>query len=152
VIEGNDEMMKRMVVGFMFVGEQVVLIQKNRPEWQKGLFNGVSGHVEPNESALDAMVREFEEEAGVKTEPREWDDFAVIEGGEGNTAVHFFSASRDTCAIRTMTDESVGFYSYDPFPVPVVSDLKWLVPLARVSRWYLRLPIKVVSIRSEPKI
>lgn len=39
--------MIRYVCGFMFnnLKSSVVLIRKKRPEWQNGMFNGVSGKV-----------------------------------------------------------------------------------------------------------
>ena len=55
--------MKEYVVGFMFSEE----ILKNKPDWQAGRLNGVGGKVEPNEYPDQAMVREFEEETGVRT-------------------------------------------------------------------------------------
>ena len=66
--------MKRYVIGFMFDNsmENVCLIQKNRPGWQAGKLNGVGGHIEPGEFPIDAMVREFCEETGVKTEVSTW--------------------------------------------------------------------------------
>ena len=41
--------MERMVVGFAFTEDRrsVILIRKNRPEWQAGRLNGVGGHIEP---------------------------------------------------------------------------------------------------------
>jgi len=51
-----------MVVGFCFTLNQqlVVLILKNKPEWQRGKLNGVGGKIkiDTDESPLDAMVRE----------------------------------------------------------------------------------------------
>lgn len=52
--------------------ENVVLIKKNRPEWQKGKLNGVGGKIENNETPLYAMIREFQEETGCKTESSIW--------------------------------------------------------------------------------
>ena len=60
------------VLGFMFSRdlERVLLIRKNRPAFQAGKFNGIGGKIEgtvkPLETPLQAMVREFEEEAGQK--------------------------------------------------------------------------------------
>ena len=51
-------------VGFEFTASNdlVLLIRKNRPEWQKGKLNGIGGHIKVGETPLEAMRREFEEE------------------------------------------------------------------------------------------
>jgi len=55
--------MQIFVLGFLFSPslDEVVLLKKNRPPWQKGYLNGVGGHVEQNESPLEAMNREAKE-------------------------------------------------------------------------------------------
>ena len=57
----------RYVVGFAFDHklEGVLLCQKNRPEWQAGKLNGLGGKIENGESPIEAMIREFKEEAGL---------------------------------------------------------------------------------------
>lgn len=58
---------KTMVLGFLFSEKntEVALIQKVKPEWQKGFLNGVGGKKEDGESLFAAMCREFEEETGM---------------------------------------------------------------------------------------
>lgn len=60
--------MEKYCLGFAFSEDfkYLVLIKKNRPEWQKGLLNGVGGKVDTkDESFRDAMIREFFEETNV---------------------------------------------------------------------------------------
>ena len=66
------------VVGFLFNPDmtEVVLIKKNRPDWQKGLLNGVGGKIESGEDPITAMIREFKEETGV--EIYNWNLFWII--------------------------------------------------------------------------
>lgn len=45
----------------------VLLVLKDRPEWQKGRLNLVGGKVEPGETPVEAAVRELEEESGIKS-------------------------------------------------------------------------------------
>lgn len=59
---------------------RVLLIEKARPDWQKGLLNGVGGKIEHGEHTLDAMVREFREETGIRTDPIAWTYFASLTG------------------------------------------------------------------------
>ena len=63
---------KSMVLGFLFSEKEtrVALIQKQKPEWQKGYLNGIGGKVEQGESPYYAMGREFCEETGLLFE--EW--------------------------------------------------------------------------------
>jgi 8-oxo-dGTP pyrophosphatase MutT (NUDIX family) len=83
------------VVGFLFdeYFENVVLINKKRPKWQNGKLNGVGGHVELNETAAEAMSREFKEETGLHVPMEEWDQFAEVYGSD--YLVNFFFAKRD---------------------------------------------------------
>jgi 8-oxo-dGTP diphosphatase len=129
-----------MVVGFLFVQDMVVLLKKEKPDWQKGRFNGVGGKVEPGETAHDAMVREFEEEAGARIE--EWKHFATLRSARNPSCrVHFFTATNNDVyhEVRQMTDEQIHF-----FKVPYrgvhdnnwIPNLKWLIPLAAQADGY----------------
>lgn len=64
--------MNKYVLGFMFDDKYILLIKKNRPEWQKDKLNGIGGHIKEGESSIKAMVREFAEETGVSTHMHEW--------------------------------------------------------------------------------
>jgi 8-oxo-dGTP pyrophosphatase MutT (NUDIX family) len=50
---------------FAFAGASVLLIRKAKPEWQKGLLNGIGGKLESPESVMDCTIREFREETGL---------------------------------------------------------------------------------------
>lgn len=43
-------------IGFITCGEKVLLMQKNRPAWQKGKFNGIGGKINKGESPLNCIV------------------------------------------------------------------------------------------------
>ncbi len=60
---------QRFCVGFLFNPDmsQVVLIRKNRPEWQAGRLNGVGGRLEDGETPLRGMQRKFKEETAWST-------------------------------------------------------------------------------------
>lgn len=61
--------MKKYVVVFLFDKqfENVWLIEKQKPEWQKGCLNGIGGKIEEGEFPLQAAYRELEEESGVSS-------------------------------------------------------------------------------------
>jgi len=101
--------MKKYVIGFMFneTLSRLVAIRKNRPEWQAGSLNGVGGHIEENELPIDAMVREFFEETGVKTPCDAWNRVLTLRFPYAEIEV--FAAKSDVFenAARTCTDEEI---------------------------------------------
>lgn len=103
------------VLGFMFDwnAEHVVLIQKTKPKWQEGLLNGVGGKIEEGETPYEAMVREFEEETGVKE--TFWLNVGLMENtsstDESNDwQIHLFRAIVDPAILfdcKTTTEEEI---------------------------------------------
>lgn len=117
------------VVGFLFRngGDEVALIRKNKPSWQKGLLNGVGGKIEFDEHPLTAMIREFEEEAGPFIV--NWRCFAVMTLKHGNKI--YFYASHEIVEVESKTDEEVSWYPVAHLrQYGILSNLNWLVPLA----------------------
>lgn len=130
---------REWVVGFLIDddgGDEVVLIRKNRPEWQAGKLNGVGGKVEPFDAdAHAAMVREFREETGRLV--CSWHHFASLTWEEGVVRFYRAFAPLETLmACRTVTDESIVRLRiaslFDPrgWRPAVTPNLLWLVPLA----------------------
>ncbi len=118
-------------VGFLLDDTgRVVLIRKKRPEWQAGLLNGVGGKVEPGESPLDAMRREFREEAGVDVD--EWDHLLTLGLPDGFVYVYRARVSADVVdAVYSVTDERIVVGSVSAIRAgKTVPNLRWIVPLA----------------------
>ena len=134
-------MAARYVVGFLFSRDlaEVCLIRKNRPEWQRGRLNGVGGHIEVGETPLEAMGREFQEEAG---RDLEWRQFCHVWGDEYE--VYYFTAT-DGGAITTLTDEVVSWVDANALPEDCLAILRWLVPMARYD-----LPISATVHHASP--
>lgn len=140
--------MKRYVVGFMLNADRtrVVLIVKNRPTWQAGRLNGVGGKIEPSDASdAHAMAREFAEETGVATHPADWtpmcrivwanDDRVDAEPSDVTFYRSIWPAELDVAGglphLRSLTDEQVVVRPVANVPVlPVIGNLRWLVPLA----------------------
>lgn len=126
--------MTNYVAGFLFSPDlyNVVLIEKEKPAWQKGKYNGIGGKIEEGESALEAMIREFQEEAGLKIET--WHDLAFITGKD-YTVQFFYSVSKDWDKAERQEGEDVFNIPVHDIHINVVRDklifnLHWLIPLA----------------------
>jgi len=120
--------MERYVVGFLFDGDRVLLIRKERPAWQAGRLNGVGGHIEEGESPHEAMTREFREEAGLETD--EWVGYARLHR-PGDYEVFFFVARRkEGEEVSQKTEEGLEWHVASSLPDDVIPNLKWLVPMA----------------------
>ena len=101
--------MKRYVMGFCFSPDlkKVAMVKKNRPRWQAGLWNGIGGHVEEDECAEAAMVREFEEETSVHEDSQgKWHLVSTI-GNDDYQIEVFASASECVWDVTTVTDENI---------------------------------------------
>lgn len=126
----TDEKQK-YVVGFMFSNDRnnVVLIRKIKPLWQAGKFNGVGGKIEPNETPIQAMVREYTEEAGVAF--AEWDNFLTVE--YKSCVVYFFKGFSTLCFNKSETreKEQIVKFSLDELPFEgMIYNLNWIINLA----------------------
>src|SRR4051812_30781890 len=120
------------VCGFMFDSmNRVLLILKQKPEWQKGKLNGIGGKIEPGEAPIDAMVREFWEETQIHTERSEWDLKVRLSGPD--YVVHFYSAMREWTEVRPMvcTIEMPTFVKLNKLPINTIYNLRWMLPLFR---------------------
>jgi 8-oxo-dGTP diphosphatase len=110
-------------------GQLVEVIKKNHPAWQAGRFNGIGGHIEAGESALSAMIREFHEETGCKTDRSQWTRFTKLSGDA--FTIDFFFAYGDLSRLKSTTDEEIEIMQ--PFALTVhnsIPNLTWLVPMA----------------------
>lgn len=125
-------MKKKYVVGFAFSHDydRVVLIRKNKPEWQAGFLNGVGGKLEDGEDYHDAMIREFKEEAGI-TIPF-WHPISLLMFKDAD--VMFFKTEltiREEKEIYSVTGEKVEIHNIVLLDVlKTIPNLQWLIPMA----------------------
>lgn len=146
------------VCGFLFrnEGKEVALIQKIRPGWQAGHWNGVGGKIEPDEAPLAAMVREFNEEAGRRTEPSDWRRFAVLSDQTESWKVVFFCAAAptDNFFLATMADEDVRWIKVKKIlrgKVKIIPNLRWLIPLALSPLCEFASVVQIPATNNGPK-
>jgi len=125
------------VLGFAFneSATEVALILRNRPHWQAGHLNGIGGHIEPGETPFSAMIREFNEEAGLLT--NQWTRYAIMrrEDRLPRFTCHVFAAflPRRTLLGTVATgeaDQPIHIVNPNGLLPNVLSNLRWLIPLA----------------------
>jgi hypothetical protein len=127
------------VLGFQFdqKGSNVALILKNRPEWQAGFWNGIGGHVEPQESPDGAMAREFYEETGMPQDHVVWHPFARLDTWMRDRVFLFSSFSDQVGVVRTVTDEPVAVFTVPAvltMGVKSIINVPYLVAMALSQR------------------
>ncbi|MBI1957062.1 MAG: NUDIX domain-containing protein [Candidatus Niyogibacteria bacterium] len=124
--------MKKYTVGFVFnqALDKVLLIHKNRPEWQKGKLNGVGGHIEPDEESADCMVREVFEETGLQTKKEDWVAVGAMQGENWVVDVYGLRYAGDTNDAVTKTDEHVEWHPVHLLPAHTLTNIPWLVHLS----------------------
>lgn len=122
------------VAGFAFdeKKERVLLIEKQKPEWQKGFLNGIGGKVETGESLWEAQMREFKEETGLLIPEANWNFFCSLNGSDerGNKwRVRFLWAIGNIDHARRIEDEMPMIRPVNDLG-KVIPNLNWLVPMA----------------------
>lgn len=118
------------VVGLLFSQELcwVLLIAKDRPEWQRGQLNGVGGKVEPGEEPAAALSREFLEEVGIAVPPEDWVLGVVLHGG-GQAVNFYWSIGDPHDAVRRESERPVVLTISEAIHRPdLMPNLRWIIP------------------------
>ncbi len=135
----------KYVIGFAFHNDSVLLIEKLKPDWQRGRLNGVGGKIEPNELPLDAMQREFFEECGIITAHTQWEPYAQITiptGPNRFDVAHCFTTRLNDIQLETFqankTEETCRWYPVSdvisPNPKMMIANVATLISGAILKR------------------
>lgn len=123
------------VAGFLFSPDfsRVALIEKQKPNWQKGKLNAIGGKIERDgdEFPQEAMRREFSEETGMTV--WEWRRFCVLSGNNSDDTrwrVRFYFATGSVDDVRQTEVEKPIICDSFNLPENVIPNLRWLVPMA----------------------
>lgn len=140
-------------LGFMFSEDKskVLLILKDRPQWQAGKLNGIGGKTDKSKDLYpkETQIREFYEETGIVTNTKDWEEFAIITGKETENktgteldstySIHCYRAFSDKIAeYKKMESESPLIVTVDQICLlnkyegylKTVPNVQWLVPMA----------------------
>ena len=131
---------KSYVLGFAFDESlrHVVLLQKRKPAWAAGMWNGLGGKVEEGELGMNAMSREFNEECGVMIPPDRWKLMGAFQR-QGWFVECFAVKTDEIFSARKMEAEDIKIYPVHEFLANTVLEesthsgleCAWLVPYAR---------------------
>jgi 8-oxo-dGTP pyrophosphatase MutT (NUDIX family) len=127
------------VLGFYFGKdrEDVYLIEKLKPAWQKGKFNGIGGHIEEGETPHAAMVREMHEETGLVVP--HWRHYATMVDGDARIVVFdavyeekwlpLLPSNPTAEKVIVANVPSIILNRFTP-RYPVIGNLPWLITMA----------------------
>jgi 8-oxo-dGTP diphosphatase len=131
----------RYVLGFLFDPQRiaVLLIRKQRPDWQRGKLNGIGGKIEAGEVPSQTMEREFREETGMAISS--WRHFGQFRTRTENglDLVYCWHATASLAEAKQLTDEPLEKVSVRRLPGWCVYNVYWLVPMA-LTHLERRLP------------
>lgn len=137
------------VVGFAFSEDlrTVLLIRKVKPASQAGKLNGVGGKVEKGETFVDAMVREFREEAGLDTNASDWTQFALLDSPAWR--VSFFKTVLPSeellraVSLPPLTHERLELHALVGLhEQTTMRNLRWMIPFCLDTSRYV-LPLRL---------
>jgi len=141
------------VAGFLFDNsrDNVVVIEKLKPAYQKGKINGVGGKIEPGETPENAIIREFNEEAGLII-PK-WELFCEYKWKEDYKIyyyrcfdTYFYKQS------RTIEEEEILKIKVEALPhYDRMKNLDFLIPLAKNIEIDYRIPLLITETDSTLK-
>ena len=123
--------------------KNIVLIEKQKPDWQKGKWNAIGGKIEPSDpTPRYAMEREFWEETGVLG--LIWAPLASVVAPYWRMWV-FETFSSKIWGATTMEEERVHIHNIDNIlrDPNLIDSLKFYIPLALEEGRGLVKPIEL---------
>lgn len=118
-------------LGFIYTSDlqKVLLIKKNRPDWQVGKINGLGGKCEAGETSQQCVSREIREEANIHIPESSWIHLGEMLWSTWHVDVYVAIYDGDPKAIQSLTDEEVKWFSVNKLPANMLTNLPWLIPL-----------------------
>ena len=114
----------RVVVGIITDNIEILLLRKNNPDWQKGLYNGIGGKVELNTTPLETIIKKCQEELGANIS--NWIELDSEISSSGIEIVYFLTTLNEgeIKKLQSQTDERAELFSINNLPTNILQDLK----------------------------
>ena len=121
--------MKHYVLGFVVNVDEskILLVEKQKPDWQRFRWNGIGGKIEPKESPFEAMDREGYEETNCRYDFQHVITF-VCPGG--TVFVYLAKTPSMEIPFEQVEDEKLLVWGINSLPEKIMNNLKYLIPLA----------------------
>lgn len=145
----------RVVVGIITDNKEILLLKKNNPDWQKGLYNGIGGKVELNTTPLETIIKKCQEELGVNI--LNWIELDSEISSSGIEIVYFLTTLNEgeIKKLQSQTDERAELFSINNLPTNILQDLKiqierqFFKPKNKINRKtklliYILIPIFII--------
>lgn len=114
----------RVVVGIITDNKEILLLRKNNPDWQRGLYNGIGGKVELNTTPLETIIKKCQEELGANIS--NWIELDSEISSSGIEIVYFLTTLNEgeIKKLQSQTDERAELFSINNLPTNILQDLK----------------------------
>ncbi len=114
----------RVVVGIITDNKEILLLKKNNPDWQKGLYNGIGGKVELNTTPLETIIKKSEEDLGINIS--NWRELDSEISSSGIEIVYFLTTLNEgeIKKLQSQIDERAELFSINNLPANILQDLK----------------------------
>lgn len=114
----------RVVVGIITDNKEILLLKKNNPDWQKGLYNGIGGKVELNTTPLETIIKKCQKELGLNIS--NWIELDSEISSSGIEIVYFLTTLNEgeIKKLQSQTDERAELFSINNLPTNILQDLK----------------------------
>jgi len=131
IISGRYQVFPRTLC-FVIHGDHILMLRgaSDKPIWPN-LYNGVGGHVEPDEDVRSAALREIREETGLEVSDLQLRGVINIPTAVHNTGVllFVFTATTDTWEVHPSEEGTLEWVPLDEVTrLKLVEDLPMLLP------------------------
>ena len=130
--------MQKYVLGFIHdkAGNCLFVRKRRGASVLRGKLNGIGGNVEPNESPVDAIVREVNEETGIYQDRDNWTYHGTF-GDNDRYEVYVFSTEMFNPEFPAQNDVGEEHLWCDwRERDDLASNLKWMMPLVLSDAWF----------------
>jgi 8-oxo-dGTP diphosphatase len=121
--------MQKYTLGFIFNKnlDHVLLMHKNRPDWQAGKVNGLGGKFEEGEDGISCIKREVKEESNLDIEKDKWIYAGVLYSQSFNMEVFCSMYEGDMEDAKTLEDEEIEWFPIEHLPSNTIDNIPWLI-------------------------